>query len=315
MTEKSIHYSVLFRECMAALPLAAGRIFVDGTLGGGGHSEGILKNSSGRLIAIDKDKAAILRCEERLAPYAGRFTLVRRDFRDIKTILRELDVDAVDGVLLDLGVSSFQLDEAERGFSYTKEAPLDMRMDESSPLSAWDVVNGYDKQSLMRILFQYGEEKFSARIAEQIIARRPIETTIQLAEIIREAIPAAKRRTGPHPAKRSFQAIRIEVNRELEHLSETMEDFIDILAPGGRLAVITFHSLEDRAVKQAFRRAENPCTCPPDFPKCVCGRTPKGRAVNRKPILPGAEELEQNHRSRSAKLRVFEKTKEIDKKG
>ena len=301
------HYSVLYRECMEALPLADGRIFVDGTLGGGGHSEGILQNSKGQLIAIDKDQAAIERCQKRLEPYRGRFTLVHDDFQNIKDILARLDVRAVDGALLDLGVSSFQLDEGERGFSYQKEAPLDMRMDRDNPLTAQTIVNTYEKRELIRIISTYGEEKFAARIADRILKNRPIMTTTQLAEIVREAIPAAARRTGGHPAKRTFQAIRIAVNGELDHLSETTRDFIDILAPGGILAVITFHSLEDRAVKQAMRQAENPCTCPPDFPQCICGKKPMGKMVTRKPILPSQEELEENNRSHSAKLRIFQK--------
>lgn len=304
------HYSVLYRECMEALPLADGRIFVDGTLGGGGHSEGILKNSKGQLIAIDKDQAAIERCRKRLEPYRGRFTLVHDDFQNIKDILARLDVGAVDGALLDLGVSSFQLDEGERGFSYQKEAPLDMRMDRDNPLTAQTIVNTYEKRELIRIISTYGEEKFAARIADRILKNRPIMTTTQLAEIVREAIPAAARRTGGHPAKRTFQAIRIAVNGELDHLSETTRDFIDVLAPGGILAVITFHSLEDRAVKQAMRQAENPCTCPPDFPQCICGKKPLGKMVTRKPILPSQEELEENNRSHSAKLRIFQKDTE-----
>lgn len=304
------HYSVLYRECMEALPLAGGRVFVDGTLGGGGHSEGILKNSKGQLIAIDKDQAAIERCQKRLEPYAGRFTLVHDDFQNIKDILARLDVRVVDGALLDLGVSSFQLDEGERGFSYQKEAPLDMRMDRDNPLTAQTIVNTYEKRELIRIISTYGEEKFAARIADRILKNRPIMTTTQLAEIVREAIPAAARRTGGHPAKRTFQAIRIAVNGELDHLSETTRDFIDVLAPGGILAVITFHSLEDRAVKQAMRQAENPCTCPPDFPQCICGKKPLGKMITRKPILPSQEELEENNRSHSAKLRIFQKNTE-----
>lgn len=304
------HYSVLYHECMEALPLADGRIFVDGTLGGGGHSEGILKNSKGQLIAIDKDQAAIERCQKRLEPYRGRFILVHDDFQNIKDILARLDVRAVDGALLDLGVSSFQLDEGERGFSYQKEAPLDMRMDRDNPLTAQTIVNTYEKRELIRIISTYGEEKFAARIVDRILKNRPIMTTTQLAEIVREAIPAAARRTGGHPAKRTFQAIRIAVNGELDHLSETTRDFIDILAPGGILTVITFHSLEDRAVKQAMRQAENPCTCPPDFPQCICGKKPLGKMVTRKPILPSQEELEENNRSHSAKLRIFQKDTE-----
>ena len=212
-----------------------------------------------------------------------------------------------DGALLDLGVSSFQLDEAERGFSYSKEAPLDMRMDQSSSLSAYQVVNEYPQRDLARILYEYGEESFGNKIAAAIVKSRPIETTTQLAEIIKNAIPAAKRRSGGHPAKKSFQAIRIEVNGELDSLKDTVNDFIDVLAPGGRLAIITFHSLEDRIVKKVFQTAQNPCTCPPDFPKCVCGKVSKGKIITRKPILPDAAEIEQNPRSRSAKLRIFER--------
>ncbi|MBQ9942476.1 MAG: 16S rRNA (cytosine(1402)-N(4))-methyltransferase RsmH [Christensenellaceae bacterium] len=304
------HYSVLYEECLNALPLSEGKLFLDGTLGGGGHSEGILARSGGKLIAIDKDHAAIERCTKRLAPYAGRFTLVRNDFKNVKAVLEDLGIAGVDGALLDLGVSSFQLDEAERGFSYNKEAPLDMRMDKDAALDAYQVVNTYDKRDLTRILYQFGEEKFASRIADRIVKNRPIETTVQLAEIVKEAIPAAARRTGGHPAKRTFQAIRIEVNGELDNLAECVGDFIDCLNPGGVLAVISFHSLEDRAVKQAMRLAENPCTCPPDFPQCVCGKLPKGKVLTRKPILPSEKELEENLRSRSAKLRIFKKIEE-----
>lgn len=301
------HYSVLYRECMEALPLADGRIFVDGTLGGGGHSEGILKNSKGQLIAIDKDQAAIERCQKRLEPYAGRFTLVHDDFQNIKDILARLDVRAVDGALLDLGVSSFQLDEGERGFSYQKEAPLDMRMDRDNPLTAQTIVNTYEKRELIRIISTYGEEKFAARIADRILKNRPIMTTTQLAEIVREAIPAAARRTGGHPAKRTFQAIRIEVNSELEQLENAIDRFCDVLRPGGRLCIITFHSLEDRIVKEAFQRRLNPCTCPKEFPVCVCGKVTDVVKVTGKPIISGEEELTENPRARSAKLRIIEK--------
>ncbi len=300
------HVSVLYEESLKALLPAEGKVMVDGTLGGGGHTEGLLRAGC-RVVGIDKDTAAIERCRERLAPFGERISLVKDDFKHIKAVLDRLGIEKIDGALLDLGVSSYQLDEGERGFSYSKEAPLDMRMDRESGLSAYDVVNGYSASELRRIIFTYGEDKFAGRIAAAMVRNRPIETTTELSEIIKAAIPAAKRRTGGHPAKRTFQAIRIEVNGELEGLEQALQDYIDVLAPGGRLAVITFHSLEDRAVKQTFRTAENPCTCPPDYPQCVCGKKPKGRLVNRKPILPGEAELAHNPRSRSAKLRIFEK--------
>lgn len=300
------HVSVLYEESLKALLPAEGKVMVDGTLGGGGHTEGLLRAGC-RVVGIDKDAAAIERCRERLAPFGERISLVKDDFKHIKAVLDRLGIEKIDGALLDLGVSSYQLDEGERGFSYSKEAPLDMRMDRESGLSAYDVVNGYSASELRRIIFTYGEDKFAGRIAAAMVRNRPIETTTELSEIIKAAIPAAKRRTGGHPAKRTFQAIRIEVNGELEGLEQALQDYIDVLAPGGRLAVITFHSLEDRAVKQTFRTAENPCTCPPDYPQCVCGKKPKGRLVNRKPILPGEAELAHNPRSRSAKLRIFEK--------
>lgn len=300
------HISVLYQECLDALALKPEGVYVDGTLGGGGHSEGILM-SGAKLIALDKDGDAIERCEKRLEKYAGNFTLVRSDFKNVKRVLSELGVDQVDGAILDLGVSSFQLDEEERGFSYNKDAPLDMRMDRRSELSAEIVINEYSEQQLKKLIYEYGEEKFAPRIARAIVAARPVKTTVQLAEIIKSAIPAAARRTGGHPAKRTFQAIRIEVNAELEGLTTAVSDFIDILAPGGRLAVISFHSLEDRAVKQAMQRAENPCTCPSSFPQCICGKAPLGKRVNRKPVLPTQAEQEENPRSRSAKLRVFER--------
>lgn len=301
------HVSVLYEQSLAALPLETGNLFIDGTLGGGGHSEGILRASRANLIAIDKDAAAIERCKQRLAPYAQRVTFVHDDFKNIAQIMRGMGEQKADGALLDLGVSSFQLDEAERGFSYSKEAPLDMRMDQSSSLSAYQVVNEYQQRELARILYEYGEESFGSKIAAAIVKNRPIETTTQLAEIIKNAIPAAKRRSGGHPAKKSFQAIRIEVNGELDSLKDTVNAFLDVLAPGGRLAIITFHSLEDRIVKKVFQTAQNPCTCPPDFPKCVCGKVSKGKIITRKPILPDAAEIEQNPRSRSAKLRIFER--------
>lgn len=301
------HVSVLYEQSLAALPLKTGNLFIDGTLGGGGHSEGILKASRAKLIAIDKDIAAIERCKQRLAPYAQRISFVHDDFKNIVQIMRDMGEPKADGALLDLGVSSFQLDEAERGFSYSKEAPLDMRMDQSSSLSAYQVVNEYEQRDLARILYEYGEESFGSKIAAAIVKNRPIQTTTQLAEIVKNAIPAAKRRSGGHPAKKSFQAIRIEVNGELDSLKDTVNDFIDALAPGGRLAIITFHSLEDRIVKKVFQTAQNPCTCPPDFPKCICGKVSKGKIITRKPILPDEAEIEQNPRSRSAKLRIFER--------
>ena len=303
------HISVMFDECMAGLNLSTGKLIVDGTLGGGGHTEGILKEGC-KVIGIDKDSDAIERCRERLRYYSDRITLVRDDFKNITEILSALDVEKIDGAILDLGVSSYQLDERERGFSYSADAPLDMRMDKDAELSARTVVNEYEEERLKRILYEYGEEKFSARIAHSIVLNRPLETTGELAEIVKNAIPAAARRTGGNPSKRTFQAVRIEVNGELEGLEDAIGDYIDALAPGGVLAVISFHSLEDRAVKRAFRKAENPCTCPPDFPQCVCGKKPKGKASPRKPILPTAEETENNPRSKSAKLRLFVKGEE-----
>lgn len=301
------HVPVLFEACMQALAPERGGLFVDGTLGGGGHAEGMLSRGNVSLIGIDKDAAAIARCKLRLASYAGRVTFVQNDFMQIAEILQTLHVSGIDGALLDLGISSYQLDEAERGFSYQHEAKLDMRMDAGAPLSAWEVVNAYPEAQLRKVIFEYGEEKFGGRIAAAIVRNRPIETTTQLAEVVKQAIPAAARRTGGHPAKRTFQAIRIEVNGELAELPQAVEQFIRALNPGGRLAVITFHSLEDRIVKQAFRTAENPCTCPPDFPQCVCGKMPLGKCLTRKPILPDACELLENPRAHSAKLRVFEK--------
>ena len=310
MSQEFTHTTVLLEETVAQLPLARGKVFVDCTMGGGGHSERILQQSQGRLIAIDKDDQAFLYARKRLAPYADRVTFVKSDFHDIKRVLQEQGVAAVDGIVVDLGVSSFQLDDAERGFSYHEDAPLDMRMDRQAAFSAYDVVNGYDKQALQRVIYEYGEERYGARIADAIIRHRPIETTLELAEVIKQAIPAASRRTGPHPAKRTFQALRIEVNDEIGSLQRALEDMIDVLAPGGVLSVITFHSLEDRIVKNTFRTAEHPCTCPPEFPQCICGKKSKGKVLTRKPILPSEEELERNPRARSAKLRAFCKTTE-----
>ena len=300
------HIPVLFHACMEALAPIQG-IYVDGTLGGGGHAKGVLERGADRLIGFDKDEDAIERCRSVLAPWGDRVTLVHADFKQADQVLHELGIPGVDGVVLDLGVSSFQLDEAERGFSYSKQAPLDMRMDRSAQRTAETVVNTYSQADLTRILRVYGEEKFAARIARTIVDRRPVHTTLELEEAVKAAIPAAARRTGGHPAKRTFQAIRIEVNRELEGLEEATGAFIDMLNPGGKLAVITFHSLEDRAVKQAMRHAEHPCTCPPDFPVCVCGAVAKGRMYPHRPIVPDEQEVGDNPRARSAKLRVFVK--------
>lgn len=310
MSQEFTHTTVLLEETVAQLPLACGEVFVDCTMGGGGHSERILQLSTGRLIAIDKDDQAFLYARKRLAPYADRITFVKSDFHDIKRVIQEQGIVGVDGIVVDLGVSSFQLDDAERGFSYQKDAPIDMRMDRQAAFSAYDIVNGYDKQALQRVIYEYGEERYGARIADAIIRHRPIETTLELAEVIKLAIPAASRRTGPHPAKRTFQALRIEVNDEIGSLQRALEDMIDVLSPGGVLSVITFHSLEDRIVKNTFRTAEHPCTCPPEFPQCICGKKSKGRVLTRKPILPSEEELERNPRARSAKLRAFCKTTE-----
>ena len=269
---------------------------------------GILARGAGRVIGIDKDEEAIARVAQRTAEYRGCMQIVHDDYKNIKEILRELEIDGIDGALLDLGVSSYQIDTAERGFSYSKDAPLDMRMDQTKPFSAYDVVNGYDRKELERILREYGEERFAARIAERIVREREIEqinSTLRLAAIVKEAIPAPARRAGGNPAKRTFQAIRIEVNGELSELSRAVADFIDVLNPGGRLCIITFHSLEDRIVKTAMKTAQDPCTCPKDFPICVCGKKPLGKMEPKKPILPTEEEIEKNPRSKSAKLRIF----------
>ncbi|MBQ3871834.1 MAG: 16S rRNA (cytosine(1402)-N(4))-methyltransferase RsmH [Clostridia bacterium] len=302
------HTTVLLHETVNSLPLETGKIFVDCTLGGGGHSLEILKSSEARLIAIDKDEYAIDYSKERLKEYSDRITFVRSDFREIRKVLEDLGVEKVDGLIADLGVSSFQLDDESRGFSYMKDSPIDMRMDRDDPFSAEQIVNGYPKDELIRILYEYGEEKYAPRIAEAIIRNRPIETTGQLSEIVKSALPAAERRKNHHPAKKTFQAIRIETNGELETLKSAVEDFIDVLNDGGVAAIITFHSLEDRIVKEAFRKAENPCTCPPSFPVCVCGKKSRGRVMTKKPIVPSEEEVEDNPRARSAKLRVFRKS-------
>lgn len=304
-----VHKSVLLKETIEHLNINPEGIYVDGTLGGGGHSEEILKRlTTGKLIAIDRDEEAILAAKERLKDYKN-VIYIKDNFKNIKEILRNLGIEKVDGILLDLGVSSYQLEEVERGFSYMKDAPLDMRMDKTSPFSAYDVVNRYSEKELERVIREYGEEKWASRIAKFIVEERKkgdIKTTSKLVEIIKKAIPASARRMGPHPAKRTFQAIRIEVNEELKDLDKALEDMVEVLRGKGRIAVITFHSLEDRIVKNTFKKLENPCTCPPGLP-CTCGKQPVIKIITKKPILPSKEEVEENPRSRSAKLRVAEK--------
>lgn len=306
------HTSVLLEETIDNLHIKPDGIYVDGTLGGGGHSYQIASRLSGqgRLIGIDQDGDAIEAAGKRLEPFADRITLIRNNYCNAKEALGQIGIDKVDGIVLDLGVSSFQLDNIERGFSYKYDTALDMRMDKRQSLSAREIVNDYSEMELFRVIKDYGEEQFAKNIAKHIVNARkdkPIETTGELNEIIKAAIPAKMRATGGHPSKRTFQAIRIECNRELEVLKDSLDDLIEMLNPQGRICIITFHSLEDRLVKSAFRRNENPCTCPPDFPVCVCGQVSKGKVVTRKPILPSQEELAVNKRSKSAKLRVFEK--------
>lgn len=305
------HTSVLLQETIEGLRIRPDGIYVDGTLGGGGHSSQIAKRlTEGRLIGIDQDDAAIGAAKLRLEPWADRVTLVRSNYCNMQAVLRELGIDRADGILLDLGVSSYQFDAAERGFSYRFDTPLDMRMDRRQTLTARTIVNEYPEMELFYIIRDYGEDKFAKNIAKHIVQARtikPIETTGELNEIIRAAIPAKMREKGGHPSKRTYQALRIACNRELEVLENSLDTLVELLNPGGRLCIITFHSLEDRIVKSAFRRYENPCTCPPEFPVCVCGKKSKGRAVTRKPILPTQEEMEKNPRSKSAKLRIFEK--------
>ena len=307
------HYSVMLDETIEELKVKPDGIYVDGTLGGGGHAYQVCRRlKTGRFIGIDQDDAAIQAAGERLQPFGDLVTIVRSNYRNMKAVLEEHGVCRVDGILLDLGVSSHQLDTEDRGFSYRYDAPLDMRMDRRQGLSAKEIVNGYPKMELYRIIRDYGEDKFAKNIAKHIVkarAQKPIETTFELNEIIKAAIPAKMRKDG-HPSKQTFQAIRIECNRELEVLRESLDEFIELLNPGGRLCIITFHSLEDRMVKVAFKKNESPCTCPPEFPVCVCGKVSKGSVVTRKPILPSAKELEENSRSKSAKLRVFEKAHE-----
>lgn len=306
-----VHTSVMLEETIDQLHIRPDGIYVDGTLGGAGHSTEICKRlKSGRLIGIDQDADAIRAAGERLQYYKDKVTIVRSNYSEIGLVLRELGISAVDGILLDLGVSSFQLDTPERGFTYRMEdAPLDMRMDDRQTLTARQMINEYSEAELFRIIRDYGEDRFAKNIAKHIVLARkeaPIETTGDLNRIIRAAIPQKVRSEGGHPSKRTFQAIRIALNRELDVLENSLDEMIDLLTPGGRLCVITFHSLEDRIVKSIFKRNENPCTCPSNFPVCVCNKTSKGRMVNKKPILPSEEELAKNSRAKSAKLRVFE---------
>ncbi len=309
------HETVLLKEAVELLAVDPDGIYVDGTLGGGGHSEALLKRLSGRgrLIGIDRDEEALRAAGDRLSPFGERFCPVHGDFRDLSAILKALNIEKVTGILLDLGVSSHQFDDPERGFSYRGEGTLDMRMDrQETGLTAYDIVNHWEKRELIRILREYGEERFAKQIADGIVRERKgeeIRTTLQLSGIIAACVPARFRASG-NPARQTFQALRIAVNGELEALEEVLEQGIPLLSPGGRMAVITFHSLEDRRVKEAFRKAENPCTCPPDFPVCVCGRISLGRVLTRKPILPGQQELETNRRARSAKLRAFQRVQE-----
>lgn len=306
-----IHKPVLLNECIEGLRIRPDGVYVDGTLGRAGHSIEIAQRlTTGRLLCIDRDMAAIDAAKVRLAPYLDHVTLVHSNFVELGGVLREAGVVAADGMLFDLGVSSPQLDDASRGFSYMQDAPLDMRMDASAPLTAWNVVNEWSQEELRRILYEYGEERYAPAIARQIVKARelaPIQTTLELVECIKSAMPGAALREKQHPAKRSFQAVRIAVNGELDALPPMLKAAADALAPGGRLAVITFHSLEDRIVKRTMQDLAKGCTCPPNFPVCVCGKLPKLRLVNRKPIVSGEAELEENPRARSAKLRVAEK--------
>jgi len=306
------HYSVLLNETVDGLNIKPDGIYVDGTLGGGGHASLVCQRLSGngRLIGIDQDKDAIAAATERLKDFQDRVTIVRSNYEQIDRVLGDLGIGQVNGIYLDLGVSSYQLDTAERGFSYRSDAPLDMRMDDRNPVTAADIVNDYTESQLFHMIKNYGEDRFAQNIAKHICQYREtkrIETTFELSDIISGAIPARIRATSGHPAKRTFQAIRIELNRELEVLEDSIDKMIDVLDEGGRLCIITFHSLEDRIVKNKFRTAEKPCICPPEFPICTCGRKSRGKVITRKPILPSDQELEENSRSKSAKLRIFEK--------
>ena len=305
------HKSVLLDETIEGLKIKPDGIYLDGTLGGGGHSSEICRRlSGGRLIGIDQDAEAIAAATERLEPFREKVILVRDNYCNAPAVVKSLGLEGVDGIVLDLGVSSYQLDNVERGFSYRYDTALDMRMDTRQSLSAKEIVNEYPERELYRIIRDYGEDQFAKNIAKHLAAARkdrPIETTGELNELIKAAIPAKMRANGGHPSKRTFQAIRIECNHELDVLKNSLDELIGLLNPGGRICIITFHSLEDRIVKSAFRKNENPCTCPPDFPVCVCGKESQGKVITRKPILPGAQELETNSRSKSAKLRIFEK--------
>lgn len=306
------HKSVLLYETVDSLNIKPDGIYVDGTLGGGGHAYEVCSRlgKHGRLIGIDQDADAIAAATKRLEPFADKVTVVRSNYENIASVLHDLGIEKVDGIYLDLGVSSYQLDTASRGFTYREDAPLDMRMDQRNTQTAADIVNTYSETELYHIIRDYGEDRFAKNIAKHIVQRRqekPYETTGELIETIKAAIPAKIRATGGHPAKRTFQAIRIELNHELDVLNRSIDTMIDLLNPGGRLSIITFHSLEDRIVKKRFRDNENPCICPPKFPVCMCGRKSKGTVITRKPIVPGEEELEYNKRSKSSKLRVFER--------
>lgn len=306
------HVSVLLEETIEQLHIRPDGIYVDGTLGGGGHAWEVCRRLSdkGRFIGIDQDADAIEAAGKRLAEFGDKVTIIRSNYCNMRSELHKIGIEKVDGIVLDLGVSSYQLDSAKRGFTYREDAPLDMRMDQRQARTAKDIVNEYSELELFRIIRDYGEDKFAKNIAKHIVSARekkPIETTGELTEIIKAAIPAKLRMNGGHPAKKTFQAIRIELNQELEVLKNSLDDMIDLLNPGGRICVITFHSLEDRIVKTIFKTNENPCTCPSTFPVCVCGKKPKGRVAVKKPIVPGPEELEENKRSKSSKLRVFER--------
>lgn len=306
------HVSVLLEETVEALQIKPDGIYVDGTLGGAGHARQICQrlNDKGRFIGIDQDEEAIAVSAERLMEYGEKVSIIKSNYAQMKQVLQDLGIEKADGILLDLGVSSYQLDNAERGFSYMADAPLDMRMDKDQTVSAKDIINTYPEAELARIIREYGEERYARNIARNIVKtreNRSIETTFQLVDIIRGSMPAKARNGKGHPAKRTFQAIRIECNHELEVLRETLDDMVDLLNDRGRLCIITFHSLEDRIVKVSYRRNENPCTCPPDFPVCVCGKRPKGKVITKKPMLPSEREQEENSRSQSAKLRVFER--------
>lgn len=306
------HISVLLEETIENLNIKPDGIYVDGTLGGGGHAFYVCSQlgENGRFIGIDQDAAAIAAAGERLKPFGEKVTIVRSNYSDMKKVLHDLGIEKVNGIVLDLGVSSYQLDTVERGFTYRENAPLDMRMDQRQEKTARDIINGYSEMELYRIIRDYGEDKFAKNIAKHIVKARqekPIETTDELTEVIKAAIPMKFRAVGGHPAKRTFQAIRIELNRELEVLKGHLNEMVDLLDDDGRICIITFHSLEDRIVKNIFKKCENPCECPPSFPACVCGKKSLGKVISRKPILPSEEELEVNPRSKSAKLRVFER--------